>query len=56
MSHSAFALSLLLAAAACAAGLDDFLWREEFADARRWTPQPTWLSNPSKTASATCIW
>ena len=44
--------ALLLVAASAAGGeLDDFHWREDFADAGRWTPQPSWLSNASPTAS-----
>ena len=45
-------LILLLAASAAAGGLDDFTWREEFEQAKRWTPQPTWLSNASRAARA----
>ncbi|MFW6162410.1 MAG: hypothetical protein ACODAJ_06540, partial [Planctomycetota bacterium] len=49
---SRFLLATLLLSAAAAAGLlDDFHWREEFDDAARWEPRPTWLSNASKTAS-----
>ena len=46
-------LALAAAAALAAGGLDGFHWREEFADAGRWAPQPTWLSAASKTASVT---
>jgi len=44
---------MLFAAVASAGGLDDFHWREEFADAERWRPRVTWLGNPSRTASVT---
>ncbi len=45
--------ALVLVACAVAGDLDDFQWREEFADAGRWEPRPTWLSAVSRTASAT---
>jgi hypothetical protein len=45
------ALLGLCGIAAAGAGLRDFYWRDEFADADRFTAQRTWLSNPSDTAS-----
>ncbi len=43
---------LHLAAAGPALANSDFLWREEFQDADRWTAQPAWLGNGSAAASA----
>jgi hypothetical protein len=44
--------ALQLAAADPALANSDFLWREEFQDAGRWTAQPAWLGNGSAAASA----
>jgi len=56
-SYQTYSLSLcallLAAATAAAGGLDDFHWREDFDKPGRWTPQATWLANPSPTASVT---
>lgn len=43
---------LHVAAADPALTTSDFLWREEFKDASRWTAQPDWLGDASTTASA----
>ncbi len=44
---------LLVAAAARAGDLDDLGWREDCADAARWSRQPGWLGNASPTAAVT---
>jgi len=45
-------LGSALASVAAAGDPDDFLWRDDFTDARGWTGRPGWLANPSSTASA----
>jgi hypothetical protein len=38
-----------------AGDLDDFAWTQFFTRADQWTPQPTWLSNASSTATVTIV-
>ena len=47
----AIILGAALVSVAAAADPDDFLWRDDFTDAKGWTARPGWLSNPSSTAS-----
>ena len=53
MRRRALCMLLVAAAAVQVVGgdLDDFIWREEFADAKRYAPRPTWLSAASATSS-----
>ena len=47
----ALILGAIPASAAAAEGPDDFLWRDDFTDARGWAARPAWLADPSSTAS-----
>ena len=46
-------LACMTSSVALCGDLDDFQWREEFSKVDQWTPQVTWLGNPSPTASVT---
>lgn len=52
ITHCVGLIVFLTCSIAAAGELDDLGWREDCADAGRWTAQPGWLANPSAAASA----